>query len=265
MFSLDSTTLPSLMSYEAVANWYAATAAPAPGSYGYKEGERPLRNKRSRHTRIYKADGIYYLYLYNTAVVVWCAPDLVVYNPYNSVSTRAFADRFLPVGRPTTYRGQNAFLLDDVYYAASQGGPGITLVQYATHKWRISQGHGAVGKCVKKVFHPTQLKEARKRIKPFMEYIKGVLGVCGNDGSHPWAGQEKLKLQNYTVKKWDVDECLDRAQYERLGHMVLSEIGNPWNVILGSVDAEWFRKRLINLLVDRIEVPYDLDMKEWKE
>jgi hypothetical protein len=280
MLCLQTHSLQRLNSWGDAKLFYESTDKPR--SSMWEDNERPLRDNRSVHIRLVKVGDEYHCVLHRTPVVQFVNEDLTIYRPYDSRSSRAFADVYLwRLGvSACTYKGQNALhdRYTDIYYRAAND---IRITRVPTppgapssvSRWRVDP---TTPKCTKKVLDPHQLKENRALIKPFMQWVQMIYAMSGSDGSHPWEGKpvETDERRGFHHLLYANLTSTNPQDYEPVLLALLPHRTQPtptptnrfgWGWVYGSLDPSLIRSTLIKRLVPDINIPYDMNIKEWKE
>lgn len=253
MFSIDARQLPSLHTYERVKRWWEDTKPPR-GAGWCSDTERPLKDNRSSHFALRKVgNSCYELRLYHTAIVTWHNENQVTLDAtHDSVSTRAFADRYLPCGRVFTERGFTVFHHNGIKYNAGRDRVHLHVQDGA---WMLSY---PTPKITRRVLDPDKRREAQKVLKPFAAWARAIWAVSGNNGHHPWVGTESLWHPTRRISL----EGVTPDNYERLVRRFSRFNFVPHKpAICVATDAEdilkGVTKRLYQDINAYIDIPYD--------
>lgn len=257
MFSISTAGLPPLRSYSDAKNYFNNTPRPRSDKWG--DNERPLDGNRAFHKALVKVDDEYHCKLHSTHVVQFKDPDTIVYRPWNSRSTRDFAEHFLwPVGRCLIYNTQNTFVNNDIYYAANDD----IVIRKANNKWLVDP---ATPKCWRKVRDPDQLHELRTLSKPFMEWVNALYALSGNDGSHPWV-EQKVDRQARPAHSEFYSRLLVEGKHEELLlYLLPDEFSYHQGRKYGHLSPTHIRKVLTDFAVSYIKIDYDAPIPKRKE
>lgn len=170
---------------------------------GWGINERPLRSWRGsslHHYRIEKSPNdaslfaTYKLWLYDTPVITWKAPGLVELRGWmETVTTREFANKYLPSGYLTTHNAQQVIVINEVKYLCSHL---LLLEQRDKDKWIVHSGvrDQELKKPTKTLVDKEKSGAVRKQLKPLEDYINTWWNMYGDNGDHP--------LINEPVPEW---------------------------------------------------------------
>lgn len=183
MFSNKIYELPSCVDYAGAVGVYARAARPR--SKNWPEGTRPLKDVRSLHYAVITDGDKVVFRLHKTNVVEWHGPtSLTLDSSYDSISTRQFADRFLPAGIKFERMKEEGYVVNNHNNKFLCG----------IHNFQLRDGRWEVVSPTIKPKHTVLDKDAaalvNEKLKDFLDWIRSIWAVAGNDGSHPWVGQE---------------------------------------------------------------------------
>lgn len=184
MFSANVRCLPSCNTYEgAVRIFERAASKPTPN---WPVGTRPLEDRRKTQYAVIRDDNKIVFRLHNTNVVEWYGPtSMRLDSSWDSRLTRDFADNFIPPGIGfRRYRDEGYVLTYDTDAMACRGMHLFTRGDNGV--WLPD----AVRKPKRLVVDKDRAHEINEELRDFIEWIKAMWAVSGNDGHHPWVGQE---------------------------------------------------------------------------
>ena len=188
-FSNKIRHLPGCNTYVGALNIHTQAAVPR-NKENWPDGTRPLDTPRMQHYAVRREGDTIFFRLYSTDVVVWHGPTSVTLDSsHDSVMTRAFADNFLPNGI-----GLCAFR-EEGYVVKLQGHSrdDFKLFLRGVHTFeRDGLLWNVVSPTIKprrQVVDPDRAKQINTEMKPFVEWVKGIWAISGNDGHHPWVGR----------------------------------------------------------------------------
>lgn len=179
--------LPSCNTYEGAVNIFERAASkPTPN---WPAGTRPLEDRRKTQYAVIRDDNKIVFRLHNTNIVEWYGPtSMRLDSSWDSRLTREFADNFIPAGIGfRRYQDEGYVLTYDTDKMMCRG----------THKF-YRQDNGVWLPCPResRVIKPRRLvvdkdraAEINEELRDFIEWIKAMWAVSGNDGHHPWVGQ----------------------------------------------------------------------------
>jgi hypothetical protein len=265
MFRIDARQLCTLHSYHYAKDWFEKVfkprswpdnERPLKDSRSTHFALRPLKDNRSTHFALRKVGDTYECRLYRTAVVTWVNDNECILNSsHDSVSTRAFADRYLPAGDARTYNGQNVYYLNGAYYKADKP---IRIYRGEGHGWTVEAG---LEKATRKVLDPDKSYEINRRLKPFAQWARAMWAISGEPGYHPWVGQETI-VSPFRYGSLAIEQIVPE-NYEALvksvaPHIMLKYIKCDVDVVLKRI-----RTRLQTGAY--IGIPYDAPLPKRKE
>lgn len=214
--------LPSCNSYEGAARIWERRPVPRNKSK-WPERMRPLDDARKEHYAIVKDGDRYFFKLYRTNVVIWHSPDHVTLDSsYDSVATRNFADNYLPHGIRFSHQKEEGYTVKTKDAEFCRGIHEFRLYGY---DWRCDS---PTLKPKRTVLDPHEKKRIQAALKPLREWVKGLWGISGNDGSHPWANRQVLDLQ-YPIPHFD------------LALLAAGDIGEMEKVLMHTLPMHWVR------------------------
>jgi len=188
MFSSNISGISSCRTYVGAVHIHTNAEVPR-NKTNWPEGTRPLTHTRQTHYAVRREHNTIFFRLYKTDVVVWHGPTTVTLDSsYDNTATRQFADRFLPSEIDIVPFREEGHVVSLGYRDQT---PQLFLRGVHTFErdglvWEV------VSPTIKpkhKVVNPNVAKELNKEMAPFIEWVKGIWAISGNDGHHPWVGQ----------------------------------------------------------------------------
>lgn len=251
--------LPSLLSYEAVKNWFNKTSRPT--RMQWRECDRPLDDARKYHYRITKEDNEYKVCLYDTAVVTWKSETEFVLDATNtSVTTNDFIYRMSPVGYPQSFfhkikrRTYSCFKFDGVLFLRDRNF--YFKKNEQTNEWVLINGDEHK-KPTKPRLRQPYAREVMACYKDAFLWSRAMWAVCGDDGSHPFVGVPCSDLP--AIKKNIFDITLDND--EKVQAFIKCFIPHGFNLVYKKCDIKWLHKQMRAAIYRYYdcyeEVPYD--------
>lgn len=269
MFGNTIRYLPSCNSYEGAACIWDRALVPKNKSK-WPERMRPLNDARKEHYAIVKDGDRYFFKLYRTNVVIWHSPDhITLDSSYDSAATRNFADRYLPHGIGFGHQKEEGYTVktkDDEFCR------GIHEFRFCRGEWHCDS---PTLKPKRTVLDPHEKKRIRAALKPLHEWVKGLWGISGNDGSHPWKGQEmEAGSKQWPVPKFDLT-LLAAGDHKEMEKLVLQYIPTSrtwnqhtrfWYTPVGSADLlACINKAIYRQEGAYIQIDYDAPLPRLKE
>lgn len=181
MFGNTIYTLPSCANYMGAVRIFER--ARTPRSKNWPEGTRPLKGTRDPHYAVIKDGDKVVFRLHRTNVVEWHGPtSMTLDSSYDSISTRDFANRFLPGGIcfiPMKEEGQVIALYDQRFI---RGQHTFALVE---ERWEVTS---PIVRPRRRVLNKDAAAVVNEKLKDFFQWIRSIWAVAGNGANHPWVG-----------------------------------------------------------------------------
>lgn len=179
MFGHSINQLPSCVDYAGAVRVYERS--PTPRSKKWDPWERPLKDVKATHYAVIKDGDTVVFRLHSTNVVEWHGPtSLTLDSSYDSIMTRQFADRFLPAGIGFTSMKEEGYVvaLHDQRFLR-----GRHAFECRDGRWEVVS---ATTKPRRTVLDKDQAALVNAKLTDFLDWIRSIWAVAGNDGSHPW-------------------------------------------------------------------------------
>lgn len=238
MFSNSIQNLPSCSNYQGALRIWERAKVP-PRSKNWSFDERPLGTVSKTHYAVIKDGAKIVFRLHQTNVVEWHNENSFTLDScYDSISTRAFAERFLPGGIGFVSMKENG-------YVVAQGEKRFLR---GRHKFEGSPYLGWV--CVSQMIKPkrtvgikSKMREVQAQTKDTTSWVKGLWAISGSEGEHPWLG----KPREITRLDFRIEELADPECREAFVLSLLPEVWTRNSVTRGHhrVYARFNAKQLV--------------------
>lgn len=216
MFSIDTRGMACVHSFSEAKQFFESLVQPTRGDW--KENERPLQNVRKHHMRLRKInDDTYACTLHSTDMVVYRRRGPITVCLHDSISSRKFLDRTLPLGvLCDSHRGNTVLrvpTVDDTLYLT--GNRVVIEKEEGKYNGNNSVAYRLVSGADQRVrerLNKDLAKELRAKFKPFLTWWKAANNVV------PFP---------LTYNKYDFEHCLPRVIDRDTWGVLAQHVGTP--------------------------------------